>query len=80
MEYQRLQRKQHGETYYALAIRAKNNGHNERASELAQVSAYFLEKANLQTLEDCVPTKPEIEGIGMPSLITEKLVRERFEI
>jgi hypothetical protein len=80
MEYQRLQNKIQGEAYFVQAVQAKGEGHNEWAAELAEVSIYFYKKANLQTLEDCVPTNSEINGINMPSLITEGLVRERFGI
>lgn len=78
IEYQ-INKRNVAEISYAIAVIARNNGDLQKAKKYAQVAISIFEELNVQTIEDAAARNNIIEGIVIPELIHENVVRERFK-
>lgn len=78
--HKRYTRKQHAEDYYALAVQHLQAGKYQMARKFADISIYFYEQVNIETIEDAAPTRPIVRGVNMPDIMHEDVVRERLDL
>lgn len=64
---------------YAIATLAKNNKDFEKAREYALKAIEIFETLQIQTLEEAAAKNNIIEGVVIPELIHDGVVRERFK-
>jgi len=64
---------------YALAALYHRDGDRDKALHFGHESILLFGKCEMQTLEDCAARNTVIEGIAIPSIIHEEVVRERLQ-
>ena len=72
--------KREAENLYTTAMVLKGRGDLQGAKPYAVVSARLYKKLNIQTLEDAAPTRMRVQGIELPDIMHEDVVKQRFGI
>src|SRR3989344_6501308 len=68
------------EERYAAAITLKRKGDFSAARNRAINAVRLYEELNIQTLEDAAPTRMRVNGIELPDIMHQDVVRERLGI
>ena len=63
---------------YALAALYHRDGDKEQALHFGRECILLFGRCEMQTLEDCAARNNVIEGIAIPSIIHEEVVRDRL--
>lgn len=66
------------EVAYVLAVLLWKRGDTTRARRFAEESIRLFEQLRVETLEEAAARFVTLEGIALPSLIHENVVRERL--
>ena len=66
------------EVAYVLAVLYRNDKHFAKARMFAQESIDLFSASHIRTLEDAAARFVTLEGVALPSLIHEGVVRERL--
>ena len=64
---------------YALAQLNKRAGKNEQAVRFGRESIALLDKCRMETMEECAARNTVIEGVALPDLIHQDVVRDRLK-
>jgi nucleoside-diphosphate kinase len=64
---------------YVLAILHKRAGNNEKAIHFGREAIALFDKCRMETLEDCAARHVVIEGVALPDLIHQDVVRDRLK-
>jgi len=66
------------EIAFAIALKAKQEGDNKKAAQYGRKSVKLFERLKVQTMDDCACLHMFINGIGIPDLVHEGVVRSRL--
>ncbi|MGB2580100.1 MAG: nucleoside-diphosphate kinase [Minisyncoccia bacterium] len=64
---------------YALAALHRRDGNNEEAIRFGREAIALFDKCSMETLEDCTARGVVIEGIAIPDIIHQDVVRDRLQ-
>lgn len=64
---------------YVLAILHKRAGNNEQAVRFGKEAIALFDKCPMKTMEDCAARNVVVEGIALPDLIHQDVVRDRLK-
>jgi hypothetical protein len=64
---------------YVLAMLHKRAGNNEKAIHFGREAIALFDKCRMETLEDCAARHVVIEGVALPDLIHQDVVRDRLK-
>ena len=78
-DYEEENPREAAEVAFAIAMKAKQDGNIEKATEFGKRSVQLFEQLNVQTMEECANLHMTINGIGIPDLIHEDVVRSRLK-
>lgn len=67
------------ELAYVIATLKRREGDREGAAQYARRAIDLFKSVPTDTLEDCAARNTVIDGIALPDLIHEDVVRERFK-
>ena len=67
------------EIAYAVAVVSRKAGDFQKAKRYAEVAISMFEELNITSLEDAVARNNVIEGVVIPELIHENVVRDRLK-
>lgn len=74
-----LDKRNAAELAYAIATLAKDNKDLEKAREYALKAIEMFETLQIQTLDEAAAKNNIIEGVVIPELMHEGVIRERFK-
>ncbi len=77
-EYE-IDKRDAAELAYAIAILARENGNLEKARAYALKAIEIFESFQIQTIDEAAARNNIIEGVAIPELIHEDVIRERFK-
>lgn len=64
---------------YALAMLSKHDGNNDQAVKFGNEAIALFNKCNMDTMENCASRNTTIEGVVIPDLIHQDVVRDRLQ-
>lgn len=64
---------------YVLAMLYKKAGDNKQAVRFGQESITLFNECSMDTMEDCAARNVVIEGVALPDLIHQDVVRDRLK-
>lgn len=64
---------------YALAALHQRDGNNAEAVHFGREAIALFDKCSMQTMEDCAARGVIIEGIAIPDIIHQDVVRNRLQ-
>ena len=89
MEYQSLETKFYetreinhrdaAELAYVLASLYLKEGNTEKASLFGKESIWLFDQCPMETMEDCAARLVTLQGIALPSIIHQDVVRDRLK-
>lgn len=65
---------------YALAVLYQQGGNSDRATQLGLKAITLFGLCRMETMEDCAALNVAIEGVVIPDLIHENVVRDRLKL
>lgn len=74
----RYEMKQRAEENYASAILSMRQGDLVGAREYGSMVIQLYQKVGIQTLQDAAPTRMRIQGVELPDIMHEDVVRKRL--
>ncbi len=72
--------KRKAEESYAAAITWKREGNVGRARAFAIEAISLYEQLNIQTLEEAAPTRMRVNGVELPDIMHQDVVKERLGV
>ncbi|MEX0918408.1 MAG: hypothetical protein WDZ85_00335 [Candidatus Paceibacterota bacterium] len=64
---------------YVLAVIHKRAGNSEEAIRYGREAVALFDKCQMETMEECSARNVVIEGIALPELIHQDVVRDRLQ-
>jgi hypothetical protein len=64
---------------YVLAILHKRAGDNEQAIRFGREVITLFDKCRMETMEECAARNVVVEGVALPDLIHQDVVRDRLQ-
>lgn len=64
---------------YVLAMLNKRAGNNDEAARYGRDSLDLFDKCLMNTIEDCAARNVVVEGVALPDLIHQDVVRNRLQ-
>lgn len=64
---------------YVLAMLHKRAGDNEQAVRFGKEALTLFDKCRMETMEDCAARNVVLEGVALPDLIHQDVVRDRLQ-
>lgn len=64
---------------YALAMLHKRDGNGDQAVQFGQEAIALFDKCRMETMEECAARNVVIEGVALPDLIHQDVVRDRLQ-
>ncbi len=78
-ETRELDRRDAAEIAYVLASLHLREGNIEKASVFGKECIWLFDQCRMETIEDCAARFVTLEGIALPSLIHQDVVRDRLK-
>ncbi len=63
---------------FALAMIYKNQGQDELAAIYGREAILLFDKCRMEELEECAAINISIEGVGIPGIIHQEVVKKRL--
>ena len=77
---QRDSQKRRAEEFYAAAITSQRQRDVGRARAYAKEAIGLYEQLNIQTLEEAAPTRMRVNGVELPDIMHQDVVKQRLGI